>query len=1246
MALELIRSAVFLLALYFHAVHASPNATEIFSSNRSTFSVLTSRDAEDFTLRILPLGASITAGYLSSDSNGYRKALRAQLRHAGWVVNMVGSVSTGTMHDNNHEGHPGYRIEQVQSEAKKSITSKPNLILINAGTNDATQKYQTDTAGDRMDTMIDYLYSSVPNVTIILSTLLPNTAQPALVGQISVQYRRLYMRRKAAGDKIVIADMQSFISVDDLQDDTHPTDDGYIKMASIWWPAIQEAQTNGFLTPPADTDVSDTSSSTCEKTFASGENNYAQTQRGSGTDDGNYIHNSEDKGRILKITAVGNIHEGINFAQLVNTGGAYREGALDELIQTVDGAGTYMYLNNNNGEFGDPVKIDVKDSCVHWGDVNNDGLDDFICISREGAMYVSINKGGNPPTFQSIGLVMAAPGSGLAQENVRLGDIDGDGRLDYCLIQPDGDIQCWRNGGQNEAPTTEYGGYWQDLGIVFTGKNMGNITGVRLVDLNGDFRSDWLWMDDEGKVTTYINNRGTGKNSLVPDWVSAGVTHAGMGVEGAKERIKFGLVYGGSTKGADYVYIESVQTSPSTGGAAPIYNHYTHVWKNVGSGGRYLKGDGVYYCDMRGTGADDYIWVSPDGIGYLYGNIHSPPVWSPEGPKIFETGKERKAIHLADFDGDGKCDLWLVDRATGAAEVWINNWNSKSGTMSWDKRGIVSGSAKCVQGWGVGLYDIGLRFHDINADGRADYLCIEPDGRTTGALNKGENNFEDVGQIKHTEGYDRANHKWADVDGDGLLDFLWVDKFNGDTSVWKNKGRVADGKLVGGSTFEWEALGARYQGADRGANMHFPNLGGLGRADYHQVIPRTNKAYTWFNVCSGGSGKALDDEDPSIDPGLPALTVPHPFWPLPHNYISYGDSYAAGIGAHCGWIIDEFDESTEGIDCRRCEGLYPYQLLSAGPELNGKELRFPSCSGAVINDMENANANGREGQIIWVRALDYYKSSGWGTLSIGGNDLGFADIVISCILWWNSNKCDAAMGRAGAKVRDPAFKLKLADLYNNILLDAMGGRQPENHGFLLVVTGYAQFFYDKDGECDESYFWRGGYLKQELRMNVNALVVELNNVIKEAVIIAQDAFGGNYKTDYNIKFFDTDVLFEGHRFCEPNKDYHDSWFFVILGADALADGTVVSEPSATDGGIDTTTYWQSCQTTDADIWTDMICEYSKAVHDGTPMGQANVTEDGDDYNVMVPREAAKVMHPKTVGYKQISDGIYKLVTSL
>lgn len=63
-------------------------------------SPLQKRDNATFLLRIMPLGASITLGYRSTDHNGYRKALRQQLRYAGWQVDMIGSLRNGTMHNN------------------------------------------------------------------------------------------------------------------------------------------------------------------------------------------------------------------------------------------------------------------------------------------------------------------------------------------------------------------------------------------------------------------------------------------------------------------------------------------------------------------------------------------------------------------------------------------------------------------------------------------------------------------------------------------------------------------------------------------------------------------------------------------------------------------------------------------------------------------------------------------------------------------------------------------------------------------------------------------------------------------------------------------------------------------------------------------------------------------------------------------------------------------------------------------
>jgi len=65
----------------------------------SSVSSLSGRSAQDFFLRIMPLGASITEGVRSSDGNGYRRALRDQLRFKGWNVNMVGSKQNGKMAD-------------------------------------------------------------------------------------------------------------------------------------------------------------------------------------------------------------------------------------------------------------------------------------------------------------------------------------------------------------------------------------------------------------------------------------------------------------------------------------------------------------------------------------------------------------------------------------------------------------------------------------------------------------------------------------------------------------------------------------------------------------------------------------------------------------------------------------------------------------------------------------------------------------------------------------------------------------------------------------------------------------------------------------------------------------------------------------------------------------------------------------------------------------------------------------------
>lgn len=410
-----------LLCLFLSSVLAVPygyNAT-VLSSGESSWTphslVPRQGNAEKpFYLRIMCLGASITAGVGTSSGNGYRKPLRDQLRWEGWPVNMVGSQSSGdaTFKNKAHEGHPGFVVSEVRNAAAPlSITRKPNLILINAGTNDADPGRNQDvaTTHDRMDNLIGYLRTEVPDVTIILSTLLPSKVEPqnSNVNIINQGYRNLVQSRAGNGHKVLLAELNDgFITTGDISDNIHPNEEGFRKMAAVWSLAILDAEGKGWLTEPADTGRSDEDSDyTCDK--KPGGRGPIQTQVGSGSDDGNYRHASQEMG--IQFTYNGLASEPLtqNFflAQLRNIGGAPKGGETDELVRVLDAEDAelnnlpqYSYYLNNGGVWNRaPTTFDPGLNCkargVRFGDINGDGYDDFICIGPDGNMYGSINRG-------------------------------------------------------------------------------------------------------------------------------------------------------------------------------------------------------------------------------------------------------------------------------------------------------------------------------------------------------------------------------------------------------------------------------------------------------------------------------------------------------------------------------------------------------------------------------------------------------------------------------------------------------------------------------------------------------------------------------------------------------------------------------------------------------------------------------------------------------------------------------------
>jgi len=212
--------------------------------------------AASVPLRIMALGASITYGQGSSEGNGYRAALLDQLTSAGNKVEMVGSRPHGTMRNSMVEGWPGFRIEQVHAKAKESVPqTKPNVLLINVGTNDAVQNRNVSTAGERMEDLIIDLFSMSPRATIILSTLLVNKNQATErnVQSINQQFGALVPKLQDQGRRIILVDMHSLDSgplVSDLVDDTHPNDVGYKKMAGIWFWGLNNVSDRGWLQQP------------------------------------------------------------------------------------------------------------------------------------------------------------------------------------------------------------------------------------------------------------------------------------------------------------------------------------------------------------------------------------------------------------------------------------------------------------------------------------------------------------------------------------------------------------------------------------------------------------------------------------------------------------------------------------------------------------------------------------------------------------------------------------------------------------------------------------------------------------------------------------------------------------------------------------------------------------------------------------------------------------------------------------
>jgi lysophospholipase L1-like esterase len=206
------------------------------------------------SLKIMPLGDSITYGRWSRTTSSYRIDLQNRLKAAGRRVDFVGSMKSGApaTADLDNEGHPGWRIDQLAAPLDGWLaTYKPDAVLLLAGTNDMNQNYRTDTAPGRLAAMIDQIHLDRPTAQVFVQTLI---ASKTAATQARIKTFNAAIPAIAAGrSSFVHVVDQSGISGVLLSDALHPNDYGFARMSYNIYRAMKKIYDGGRGRWPAGT---------------------------------------------------------------------------------------------------------------------------------------------------------------------------------------------------------------------------------------------------------------------------------------------------------------------------------------------------------------------------------------------------------------------------------------------------------------------------------------------------------------------------------------------------------------------------------------------------------------------------------------------------------------------------------------------------------------------------------------------------------------------------------------------------------------------------------------------------------------------------------------------------------------------------------------------------------------------------------------------------------------------------------
>ena len=165
-------------------------------------------------------------------------------------------------------------------------------------------------------------------------------------------------------------------------------------------------------------------------------------------------------------------------------------------------------------------------------------------------------------------------------------------------------------------------------------------------------------------------------------------------------------------------------------------------------------------------------------------------------------------------------------------------------------------------------------------------------------------------------------------------------------------------------------------------------------------------------------------------------------------YVALGDSFSSGTGTRS-YIND-------GTACQRSVYAYP-SLLAASKKLT---LNFRACSGATVANVTNSQLSALTATTTHI------------TISVGGNDAGFADVLTECAQPAWMSDCNGAIDDA-QYIINSVLPSRLSTLYSSIRSKAPNAR--------VTVVGYPRIFNGED--CNAATWFSP---TEESRLNATA----------------------------------------------------------------------------------------------------------------------------------------------------------------